>query len=169
MEVSGPASEKSNGAPPWLEALAGDLRGAEAVLAALQDVASACGDMVDATWIDLRQQSDIRVYVLASGVLHRVVGQRDAEWDRSKPDDVAVTTAEYGATRIRRSSSYRVEVQRMQGQSSASVSRSWTFTELGEFGSLNVQWPLREDGPLRKDPTAFADSVVKAILAASQD
>jgi hypothetical protein len=164
----------------WFEKIGNDLgMQAEGVRAALRYIRSVCGSSGTA-WVESARevlQGPVTVYVLAEGVLHRVVGAKDRPPDARDPGAYTESECKYTIQPIRKSANYTVTVATRIGSQTGipgrsnplGTVRSWRFTGLGAFGTLEFASPRPDRHPPGgPDPTLFAEALTAEILRIKQ-
>jgi hypothetical protein len=152
----------------WLEQLTKDLDArSEAIKETLEDVKAVVSDSSAVAWLDRRDEPNLTVYVIAAGVLHRLIGKREDIPEPGRMDESVVSTCEYTAVPVAEGWSHSLvltrTVRRYDGPSK--IARRWTF-EGRSFGPIIVDDRPGPSVPSDPAATSFARALAAAITNA---
>jgi hypothetical protein len=161
------SDESSDANPPWLA----DLRGllgerTEAIRAALGDIAALCDSSAVGWRASPAPDQNVTIYVVGSGVLYRLTGQREPEINNSNPDAERTSRCEVKPMLIRSDWKFCLDVAwkfRPNQSEKNKIRRTWTFG-IGELEPLVIECPQQHTVV---DPTPFVRGLAVGIVNAS--
>jgi hypothetical protein len=155
----------------WLATIRSQLgMNAEAISAALDEVASMCGDPPPVGWVDVRQQPLLTVYLVHEGVVYLVSGERDGLPDRADVAASADTLCQIRVVPITSDASFSTDIIRTaRSVGEPAVVRVWGL-HFGEAADeeLTITYPPDDPNAAWSDPAPFAHALIAAIVRAKR-